>query len=111
MPGFDETLAVPMHLEPPRLDADETLPNMLHPSYPWGRPAGKAKSGKGGVGNLMSTVARNEEDTWNEWGTGELVERESGREVPPGMAVSQKASAGGAGEADQVYSERANAED
>lgn len=38
MPGYDEFVPVPEHLEPPQLDADETLPTQLHPSYPFGRP-------------------------------------------------------------------------
>ncbi|KAK8858510.1 hypothetical protein IAR55_002737 [Kwoniella newhampshirensis] len=71
MPGFDESLSIPPHLEPPRLDADETLPSMLHPSYPFGRPVSLRSSasisgigigvgggaGRGrGIGNLLGTI-------------------------------------------------------
>jgi hypothetical protein len=105
MPGFDESLEIPQSLEPPRLDADETLPNLLHPSYPFGRPVslGKARAVKGlGVGNLLGSLghghgnlgmgmrgerSRNQEDRWDELDQGGLVEREKGKEVPPGMAV------------------------
>ena len=108
MPGFDESLEIPASLEPPRLDADETLPNLLHPSYPFGRPVslGKSRAVKGlGVGNLLGSLGRgglgmgmggggrgergmrNQEDRWDELDQGGLVEREKGKEVPPGMAV------------------------
>jgi len=109
MPGFDESLEIPSSLEPPRLDADETLPNLLHPSYPFGRPVslGKSRAVKGlGVGNLLGSLGRgglgigmgmgmggggrgmrNQEDRWDELDQGGLVEREKGKEVPPGMAV------------------------
>lgn len=92
MPGFDESLTIPTWLEPPRMDADETLPNMIHPSYPFGRPSthgkGKGKKG-GGVGNMLNGVFGNgNEDVWDELGSEGLVERRKGREVPPGMAVS-----------------------
>ncbi|WVQ80720.1 hypothetical protein IAT38_002825 [Cryptococcus sp. DSM 104549] len=61
MPGYDESFSIPPYLEPPRIDADETLPSMVHPSYPFGRNVTLcAKSGgwrgKGGVGNLLGTV-------------------------------------------------------
>jgi hypothetical protein len=93
MPGFDESLEIPQHLEPPRLDADETLPNMLHPSYPFGRPVGlgKMKSSKGGIGNLLlgrGSTPKEGRGEWDELDIGGLVEREKGKEVPPGMAVS-----------------------
>jgi len=99
MPGFDESLEIPPHLEPPRLDADETLPNMLHPSYPFGRPVGlgKMKAVKGGIGNLLlgrgGLGVSNERrgrggEEWEELDVGGLVEVEVGKEVPPGMAVS-----------------------
>jgi len=96
MPGFDESLEIPQHLEPPRLDADETLPNMLHPSYPFGRPVGlgkmKSSKGHGGIGNLLSGRGSSSHDgrkgEWDELDIGGLVEREKGKEVPPGMAVS-----------------------
>jgi len=99
MPGFDESLEIPPHLEPPRLDADETLPNMLHPSYPFGRPVGlgKMKAVKGGIGNLLlgrgglgvSSERRGRGgEEWEELDVRGLVEVEVGKEVPPGMAVS-----------------------
>lgn len=97
MPGYDESLEIPSWLEPPRMDADETLPNMIHPSYPFGRPhVGKSKGRKlgaggawgAGVGNLMTGEGRAEEG-WDELGDGEgLIEEKRGKEVPPGMAVS-----------------------
>jgi hypothetical protein len=108
MPGFDESLDIPPSLEPPRLDADETLPNLIHPSYPFGRPVGmggaKLKGGKV-VGNLLGTVGaagskgmgigtgvasgrRGPEERWDELGVEGLVEKRKGKEVPPGMAVS-----------------------
>ena len=102
MPGYDESLEIPDWLEPPRMDADETLPNMIHPSYPFGRPStGKGKGkGKGvggwgagaggGIGNLMSGQGR-EEERWDELGDG-LIEEKKGKEVPPGMAVSRNPS-------------------
>jgi hypothetical protein len=48
MPGFDQNVAVPPHHEPPRMDADETLPSMMHPSYPYGRGPTVAKALRGG---------------------------------------------------------------
>lgn len=111
MPGFDESLDIPPSLEPPRLDADETLPNLIHPSYPFGRPAGmgtaKGKGVKSVVGNLLGTVGskglggtigtgggsgsgarRVAEERWDELGIEGLVEKPKGKEIPPGMAVS-----------------------
>lgn len=101
MPGYDESLEIPPHLEPPRLDADETLPNLLHPSYPFGRPVGlgKMKGVKGGIGNLLLGRGgfgmggerggrRGGGEEWDELDVGGLVEIEKGKEVPPGMAVS-----------------------
>ena len=96
MPGYDESLEIPDWLEPPRMDADETLPNMIHPSYPFGRPhtgkssgagSGAGKKGHGGgAGNLTSGQERGVE-RWDELGDG-LIEDKKGKEVPPGMAVS-----------------------
>lgn len=107
MPGFDESLDIPIHLEPPRTDADETLPNMIHPSYPLGRPGSGSRgrgvgagsgAGAGVVGNLLGTIGGwetrgvvgrgEEEDRWGEMGVEGMVEKQKGREVPPGMAVS-----------------------
>ncbi|OCF30620.1 hypothetical protein I316_07748 [Kwoniella heveanensis BCC8398] len=118
MPGYDESLAIPPHLEPPRLDADETLPSMLHPSYPFGRPvslgkkAGSGSRGRG-VGNLLGTVGEGGDprngwgygmgtgvgwggggdargERWHEWGLEDVVEREKRKEVPPGMAGAKR---------------------
>ncbi|ODN77552.1 hypothetical protein L202_04724 [Cryptococcus amylolentus CBS 6039] len=71
MPGYDESIPIPFHLEPPRLDADETLPSQMHPSYPFGRPvsSGKGRGGAGNgkrrrgrrVGDLLGTVGGREE--------------------------------------------------
>lgn len=114
MPGFDEFIPVPGHLEPPRLDADETLPSQLHPSYPFGRPPTVGRPIRpwmGGPGNLLGTVGsgggekgmsgREGEggqawmggrwgrgEGWEEVGIREVVEVEKRKEVPPGMAVS-----------------------
>ncbi|AFR95053.2 hypothetical protein C343_03143 [Cryptococcus neoformans C23] len=113
MPGFDESIPVPLHLEPPRGDGDEILPSQLHPSYPLGRPTygkGKGISGKAGrkVGNLLGTVdawgkgSRTEAgaagepwcggrgEVWGETGLGVVVEEEKRREVPPGMAGAKR---------------------
>lgn len=48
MPGFDQNVAIPSHHEPPRMDADETLPSMMHPSYPYGRGPTVTKVLRGG---------------------------------------------------------------
>lgn len=103
MPGYDQTIPIPLHLEPPVADADETLPSLMHPSYPYGRPVSKGQNGKGKgrVGNLMGTLGGGEGDkgdmrgmrrqggeTWDERGLREILESEKKREVPPGMAVS-----------------------
>ncbi|WVQ96849.1 hypothetical protein IAU59_003956 [Kwoniella sp. CBS 9459] len=120
MPGYDESLSIPPHLEPPRLDADETLPSMLHPSYPFGRPVSLGKKGSGlgsglgsrgrGVGNLLGTVGDGGDprngwgsgmgsgwgngdargERWEEWGLEDVVERERRKEVPPGMAGAKR---------------------
>ncbi|WVF69349.1 hypothetical protein IAT40_004125 [Kwoniella sp. CBS 6097] len=117
MPGYDESFAIPPHLEPPRLDADETLPSMLHPSYPFGRPVSLGKKGSGsrgrGVGNLLGTVGEGGDprnvwgygmgtgvgwgggsdargERWDEWGLEDVVEREKRKEVPPGMAGAKR---------------------
>ncbi|WVO15784.1 hypothetical protein L204_103446 [Cryptococcus depauperatus] len=77
MPGFDEYIPIPPHLEPPRLDADEALPSQIHPSYPLGRPGASKKETRGirgerghavgggsrkgrKVGNLLTTVGLGE---------------------------------------------------
>ena len=100
MPGFDESIPIPPHLELPRLDADETLPSQIHPSYPFGRPATVGKPIRAGPGNLLGTVEGSESrgqvmggkwgrgERWVELGMGEVVEVEKRKEVPPGMAVS-----------------------
>lgn len=114
MPGFDQDIPIPTELEPPRPDADETLPNMLHPSYPFGRPVtlGRGKVGAmSGVGNLLGTVGmvgrdpgaadwagrggggrggggKWGEEMWKELGLELVLEKSMKKEVPPGMAVS-----------------------
>lgn len=113
MPGFDESIPVPLHLEPPRSDGDEILPSQMHPSYPLGRPTygkGKGVSGKGGrkVGNLLGTVdawgrgmraeagavgglwGGGRGEVWEETGLEGVVEQEKRREVPPGMAGAKR---------------------
>ncbi|WVQ65872.1 uncharacterized protein L199_004050 [Kwoniella botswanensis] len=112
MPGYDETLNIPIELEPPRFDADETLPNQIHPSYPYGRPQSLGKKPGGskgkGVGNLLGTIGigmsmnlRGGEWTgetgrtggqWQEWGLEEVKSSGGGgrREVPPGMAGAKR---------------------
>jgi hypothetical protein len=105
MPGYDQTIPIPLHLEPPISDADETLPSLMHPSYPFGRPVTKGQSskGKGMVGNLIGTVGLGEGsgegdmrgsgngrmlgERWDERGIREVLESEKKREIPPGMAV------------------------
>ena len=94
MPGFDESIPIPPHLEPPRVDADETLPTQMHPSYPYGRPSGSRKKPNTSVGNLLSTVGGGFEqvrrgEKWDETGMDAVMEPEGGKEVPPGMAVSR----------------------
>ena len=106
MPGYDQTLPIPYHLEPPRLDADETLPSQLHPSYPFGRPPTVSKRSRpwmSGPGNLLGTIADGDEgfgngrgsgsrlgggDAWEELGMRGIIEVEQRKEIPPGMAVS-----------------------
>ncbi|WVW84570.1 hypothetical protein I302_106604 [Kwoniella bestiolae CBS 10118] len=112
MPGFDETLNIPIELEPPRFDADETLPNQIHPSYPYGRPVSLGKKSGGskgkGVGNLLGTIGmgmsmdlRGGEwsggsgrvgGQWQEWGLDEVRGSGEGgrREIPPGMAGAKR---------------------
>ncbi|WWC62466.1 uncharacterized protein I303_105062 [Kwoniella dejecticola CBS 10117] len=115
MPGFDESLDIPPEYEPPRFDHDETLPNQLHPSYPYGRPASlnnRQKIRSKGVGNLLGTIgpsattlanprmgmgmnlrggewsSRSQE--WQEWGMEGLEDQRGRREVPPGMAGAKR---------------------
>ncbi|KAK4686106.1 hypothetical protein P7C73_g4024, partial [Tremellales sp. Uapishka_1] len=112
MPGFDESLPIPPHLEPPRLDADETLPSHLHPSYPFGRPIslGTARLGissngiSSNIGNLLGTVGNGNGEgnfgsasvrwgrgeIWDELGIDDVVEKEKIKEVPPGMAGAKR---------------------
>lgn len=99
MPGFEEDVAYPAYLEPPRPDADETLPSQVHPSYPFGRPKVGSKLGLTGpnahggasvskqAGNLLLPNER--EDVWTEMDMGAVLEKPDGKEVPPVMAVSQ----------------------
>ena len=106
MPGYDQSLPIPPHLEPPRLDSDDTLPSQLHPSYPYGRPptAGRPiRPWMSAPGNLLGTVGEGmgsesgggwmggrwgRGEGWDELGMRGVVEVEKRKEVPPGMAVS-----------------------
>jgi len=118
MPGYDEHIPIPPEQEPPRMDADETLPNLLHPSYPYGRPPtlnGKGgQQGKGwtrGGKSLLSTVGDGIDlrggngstagrgwmgsrwagaEGWAELAMGGFGEKTAKKEVPPGMAVSRQ---------------------
>lgn len=101
MPGFEEDVSYPAYLEPPRADADETLPSQVHPSYPFGRPKAGARPGLGGGAGLgggggAGSVSRaagslllpgEREDAWDEMDMGAVLEKPDGREVPPVMAV------------------------
>lgn len=67
MPGFDQNLSIPLQHEPPRTDADDTLPNMIHPSHPYGRgPSvgqvlrGGGLSGVAGVSGVEGPLASGE---------------------------------------------------
>jgi len=94
MPGYDASLPISPSLEPPQLDADETLPTQIHPSYPFGRPPTYSRPAavrRVALPNLMGTVEGvkwGRGEGWEEVGMEGVVERERGREVPPGMAVS-----------------------
>ena len=117
MPGFDEFIPIPAHLEPPRQDADETLPSQLHPSYPFGRPrtvgrpvlpwlggprnllggvgrgegAGESSgSFGGGLGEVWGSERWGRGEGWEELGLREVVEVEARKEVPAGIAVSRQ---------------------
>lgn len=100
MPGFEEDVAYPAYLDPPRPDADETLPSQVHPSYPFGRPKVGSKLGLTGpnahggasvskqAGNLLLPNER--EDVWTEMDMGAVLEKPDGKEVPPVMAVCRR---------------------
>ncbi|ORY31379.1 hypothetical protein BCR39DRAFT_480017 [Naematelia encephala] len=105
MPGYDESLPIPPHLEPPGLDADETLPSQIHPSYPFGRPPTISRPQRpwmSGPTNLLGTVGQGMKagdggishwargEIWDELGLGQVVEPEEKREVPPGMAGAKR---------------------
>ncbi|WWC70673.1 uncharacterized protein I206_104624 [Kwoniella pini CBS 10737] len=113
MPGFDESLDIPQEYEPPRFDHDETLPNQLHPSYPYGRPISlknKQRIRNKGVGNLLSTIEGSigsnsrinmnmnmnlrggewNSREWQEWGMENLKDQRGRREIPPGMAGAKR---------------------
>ncbi|ORX40184.1 hypothetical protein BD324DRAFT_616692 [Kockovaella imperatae] len=109
MPGYDQTLPIPYHLEPPRLDADETLPSQLHPSYPFGRPPTVGKPLRpwmSGPGNLLGTIGEMDGssglgragmigsfgrgDAWDELAMRGIIEVEQRKEVPPGMAGAKR---------------------
>ncbi|RSH77352.1 uncharacterized protein EHS24_003312 [Apiotrichum porosum] len=97
MPGYDENVSFAAHLEPPRLDADETLPSQVHPSYPYGRPktagskpgAGAGGAGARAAGNLLEPGGRMDEK-WEELDLSAVLEHSDGREVPPVMAGSKR---------------------
>lgn len=87
MPGFDENLEIPPHLEPPRLDTDEVLPSQVHPSYPFGRATVvKAGHKRTAVNSLLDP--QHSQLAWDELNLGAIVEKPDGKEVPPVMAVS-----------------------
>ncbi|CAD6586188.1 MAG: hypothetical protein TREMPRED_004350 [Tremellales sp. Tagirdzhanova-0007] len=120
MPGFDEFIPVPAHLEPPRQDADETLPSQLHPSYPFGRPrtvgrpvlpwlggprnllggvgrgegGGESSGSGGGMGGGMGELWGGERwgrgEGWEELGLREVMEVETRKEVPAGIAGAKR---------------------
>ena len=51
----------------------------------------KSSKGNGGIGNLLLGRGASQDGRkgeWDELDIGGLVEREKGKEVPPGMAVS-----------------------
>lgn len=90
MPGFDEDVRVPVHLEPPRV-TDDTLPSQIHPSYPYGRPKRPTTKGskppRAKVGSHLGPELDGDEK-WSEINASALLEVPDGREVPPVMAVS-----------------------
>ncbi|TXT15835.1 hypothetical protein VHUM_00338 [Vanrija humicola] len=93
MPGFDENVTFSPYLEPPRLDADETLPSQVHPSYPYGRPTtlgqGHAQPVRAAAGNQLS-VAHRDGLEWDELDLEGVLETPDGGEVPPVMAGSKR---------------------
>lgn len=109
MPGFESDIPLPQHLEMNPIDADEILPNMLHPSYPFGRPIslGQKRGVLRGVGNLFMGLegrggfgsgsggrgGRGGEEGWDEMGLEGFLGTVERKEVPPGMAVSDSVSA------------------
>lgn len=109
MPGYDQDIPIPQGYDLPIMDSDEILPNLLHPSYPFGRPTYKKRGLVKGVGNLLNRLEpslgnnawggkggdaklwnerRNGEEGWNELGLDGVMEGGERKEVPPGMAVS-----------------------
>ncbi|KAL1412867.1 hypothetical protein Q8F55_000616 [Vanrija albida] len=93
MPGFDENVIFSPYLEPPRLDADETLPSQVHPSYPYGRPKGLASRSmqpvRAAAGNQLGAAHRDGEG-WDELDLDAVLEVPDGGEVPPVMAGSKR---------------------
>lgn len=91
MPGFDENVIFSPYLEPPRLDADETLPSQVHPSYPYGRPTTlgqkNAQPIRAAAGNHLAAAHR-DALAWDELDLEGVLETPDGGEVPPVMAVS-----------------------
>lgn len=70
LPGYDEVIEVPHHLEPARQDDDETLPTQTHPSYPYGRPKYSSTTGlgaglAGGIGGGRGGGARGLMSLWS----------------------------------------------
>ncbi|WWC88774.1 uncharacterized protein L201_003687 [Kwoniella dendrophila CBS 6074] len=117
MPGFDESINIPIEYEPPRFDSDETLPNQIHPSYPFGRPASLNRKGNNtknkGISNLLGTLGSSSrgmnmnlrggewsnkkhseaqgDDSWHEWGLdNDLLQNHGRKEIPPGMAGAKR---------------------
>ncbi|KAL7419957.1 hypothetical protein Q5752_004920 [Cryptotrichosporon argae] len=112
MPGYDEDVLVPVHLEPPRADADETLPTQAHPSYPLGRPgpsttgaSGGGPGALGGIGGRAAAMDRGRKRKriadllrgeagdavgWPELATAGIMRKRDRKEVPPGMAGAKR---------------------
>lgn len=91
MPGFDENLEIPPHLEPPRLDSDEVLPSQVHPSYPFGRITNGKPGHKSGHKTTVNSLLepQHAQLAWDELNLNAIVEKPDGKEVPPVMAVSK----------------------
>ena len=95
MPGYDEYISVPEHLDPPQMGNDDTLPSQVHPSYPYGRPEIKKNGARGpgpraldSAATSLLSVGEKRNNEWADLNLGALLERSDGKEVPPVMAVS-----------------------